>query len=66
MDPERSGVGVCYITAMSEDGTDVEALVVRMVMTDDVDTGTTTTKFAVGPDRACETLRQWMTALCTT
>ena len=57
-------MGVCYVTALAGSGDDVEALVVRMVMTHDVGSDETTTRYAIGPAAAGTSLRDWMTEMC--
>jgi hypothetical protein len=56
--------GVCHLTATARAGTDVEQLVVRLVMTRDVTSTATTTKHALGPEQACRELRRWMETVC--
>ena len=56
--------GVCHVTAATRPGTDVSSLVVRFVMTHDVESSASVTRHAVGPDEACRELRSWMGTMC--
>jgi hypothetical protein len=62
--PERGVTGVCHITATAEPDMDVTLLVVRLVMTHDVEAAQAVTRHAIGPDEACRELRHWMDDMC--
>ena len=61
---QRGVTGVCHVTATAEPDTDISRLLVRLVMTFDVDSAQTVTRHALGPDEACRELRHWMQAMC--
>lgn len=58
-------VGVYYVSAPVEAGSQPDDLAVRIVTTLDVDGGEASTRVVKGADAACLALREWMTALCT-
>jgi hypothetical protein len=61
----KSGViGVCHVTATAEPGTDISRLLVRLVMTLDVESAQSVIRHVLGADEACRELRQWMQAMC--
>jgi hypothetical protein len=61
----KGWTGVCHVTATAKSNSDVATLLVRLVMTLDVDSIEATTRYALGPDAACRELRWWMRAMCT-
>jgi len=60
-----SVVGVYYVSAPVEPGSQPNDLAVRIVTTLDVDSGESSTRVVKGADAACLALREWMAALCT-
>jgi hypothetical protein len=61
---EPPAIGVCHVTATAYPGVDISRLLVRLVMTLDVDSPQTATRHARGADQACRELRMWMGAMC--
>lgn len=64
--PQRAPdvVGVCHVSGRSSPGSDPEHLVVRVVMTLDVNGGETAAYVVTGEEAACLELRRWMRRLC--
>ena len=58
-DAERDAIALAALLTRR-----VDELVVRMVMTHDVGSDETTTRYAIGPAAAGTVLRDWMTEMC--
>lgn len=56
--------GVCHLTTTVQSGCDPSALVVRLVISHDVESQQSIVRHAVGPDQACQELRRWIEEMC--